>query len=111
MALTNPHKIITDLAEAASAHARALPGLIAQASAVRYDRLPTSAERPEDGRRITGGHSDPTADIATDPARLELSHAVTRATRSLVLAEHSLGNAYDDLSGALEDWARKDTDD
>lgn len=52
-------------------------------------------------RKSSGGHGDPTADIALDPRRLELRQAYTKATERLDELRFSAQIAREDLERAV----------
>lgn len=56
------------------------------------------------GRRAAGGHSDPTADTATDSGRLYLREVLTRCDPHLSNAVATLGGIRRGLEAALDSW-------
>lgn len=83
----------------------AIARLLEDAEAVRF--MPSRKPgRPDDaGVRSKGVHSDPTAETALDPVRMELSSAVAEAQGTLRAAYRSAERARRRLERALSAWA------
>lgn len=99
------HTRIVRLAAVAIEEAEALLAVLPTALAVRYDRSLASRGERDTVRRPTGGHSDPTADTATDPHRLHLSTVLTRSEPHLTDAVVRLRGVRRALERAMDHWA------
>lgn len=98
------------LAAMAAEDAMAILALLPTATAVQWDRSKAGmGERDESGRRATGGHSDPTADTAADPARLYLRDVLRRADGNLTDAATWLRGVRRGLERALDRWEGPET--
>jgi hypothetical protein len=99
------------LAALAAEEAEALLALLPRVQDVQFDRSPAGmGERDETGRRASGGHSDPTADIATDPARLYLRTVLARSEPHLADAASRLRGVREGLARALTRWEGTEPD-
>lgn len=79
------------------------------AEEVQWDRsISGMGEKEETGRRVTGGHSDPTADVAADPGRLYVREVVGRCERHLAGSLASLRGVRRALERALSSWDRSE---
>ena len=102
---------MTRLAAIAADEIVQLQRVLPLATEVQWDRSTASrGERDETGRRASGGHSDPTADVATDPARLHVREVLTRGERLLAEAVVLLRGLRRGLERAMTDWEGPEDD-
>lgn len=83
---------------------RRLYSLLNEAYPATFERSHTPRSRGDLSR--PGGRSDPTAEAALDPLRIELSHAYDRAKLALDRdgSPAELGEHYNALAQALAAW-------
>lgn len=94
------------LAAVAVEEAEALLAVLPAALAARLDRSLASRGVPDEtGRRPVGGHSDPTAETATDPHRLHLSTVLDRSAPHLADAAVRIRGVRRALDRAMDRWA------
>lgn len=87
------------------AEAEALLALLPAALDVQYTRSPTAqGERNDTGRRASGAHADPTADLALEPRRMHLSTVLTRSEAHLSDAVIRVRGVRRALERALRYW-------
>lgn len=99
------------LAAHAVDEAEAVLALLPAAQEVQFDRSVSRLPAEQDaGRRAVGGHSDPTADVATDPGRLYLREVLSRCEAHLVNAATSLGGVRRGLERALVPYDGPDSE-
>jgi hypothetical protein len=93
------------LAALACEEAEALVALLPLLIEVQYDRsLAGMGAREAGTRRPVGGHSDPTADVAVDPARLYVRKVLGRSTPHLEEAVKNLRGVRIAAERALNTW-------
>lgn len=81
------------------------------AEEVQWDRaISGMGEKDETGRRSSGHHSDPTADVAADPGRLYVREVVGRCERQLAASLVSLRGVRRALERAILRWDRPEDD-
>jgi len=87
----------------------ALRALLADARACQWEKSRRQVRRVSDdegGKPVGAPKSDPTADAALDPVRLDLRKAVRHAEQMLIFGgPESQQEAYDRLERALDRWA------
>lgn len=79
--------------------------LLSESDVAQWQRSHSPQPYDDTTERSRGGHSDPTADIVSDPRRLELREAVQAAEKALGDADLALRKAKDTLDVALDKWA------
>lgn len=106
----SPEDRVTRLVRDAIAEAEALLRVLPAVLDARWERAPRSqGQANETGRRSKGPHSDPTTDVALDPARLHLSTVVTRGERHLADAVSRIRGVRRGVERALDHWQGDDS--
>lgn len=77
---------------------------LSNVASIQWERPLGPSTRGDDGPS-SGGVSNPTADIATDPRRLQVRAAVLQGEAVLDDIATSATRAAEDLEGALAGWA------
>lgn len=102
-----PHDLAT-LAEQARQMRAACDDLIEylkEAADVQWQPSPIPRPRDDTSERALGEHSDPTADVATDPRRQAVRAVFLDGTLALIRARIAASAVRRHLEVALDEWA------